>query len=101
MSFIQKPEEILLEWRKDGWADRWYKEYGIEPMQRARKEGPSDEELEQYLQKQIEGIKYEDPKIAKIRNEEFWIEQVAAMRAFREECERICQLDDLKEKRTG
>lgn len=96
MSFIQKSEEMLIEWRKDGWAQRWYKEYGIEPISQARKESPSDEELEQYLQKQIEGIKYEHPKIAKVRNEEFWSQQIAAMRAFREECERICRLHDLK-----
>jgi hypothetical protein len=93
MSFIQKSEELLQKWCH-GWAERWYERNGIEHIRRFRDESPTDQELEQYLQRQIENMKYEDEKIAKIRNEEFWIGQAAAMRALREECKRIRHLHE-------
>lgn len=57
---------------------------------------PTDDELDKLLKQWLEGIKYEDERIAKARNKEFWLGQAAAFRAVRKELERICQLNDLK-----
>lgn len=98
MSFIEKSEEILLKWREDAWANRWYKEYGIGPIRRLRRGLPSDPEIERMLEKWLEETKREYKKADQARVEEFWFGQAAAFRALREETERVCQLDDLKRK---
>jgi hypothetical protein len=53
---------------------------------------PIDRELEQLLKKNIELIKFEDEKIAKVRNDAFWLYQIAGMRALREGSKRIYDL---------
>ena len=97
-AFIAKSEEILLKWQKSRWADKWYDEYGIEPIEKVKSEIPDDEALGGLLRDHIQAIKYEDEKIAEVRNEEFWIIQIAAMRALREEAIRISNLHELKMK---
>lgn len=87
---VAKSEEILLKWWQDKRIEAWYKQNGIEPIKRLGQEMPNDQELEELLNAKIEGIKYEDEKTAKVRNEDFWLYQMAAMRALREEATRFC-----------
>lgn len=90
-----KSEEILLKWRQNGWADRWYESYGIEPVKKVMQEIPNDRDLESLLHQMLERAKNEDEKIAKRYNEEWWTYQLAAMRAWREEAKRIYGLHQI------
>lgn len=91
-SLIAKSEEILLRWRQNKGVERWYRENGIEPFKRILREMPSDQALEELLNEKIEDIKYEDEQLQKVYNEQFWLYQIAAMKALREEAQRILAL---------
>jgi hypothetical protein len=92
VSFKAKSEEIMLKWREGKCFEAWYEQNGLEPFKRLVQEMPSDDQLQDLLMKKIEGIKFEDEKIAKVYNQEWWIYQIAGMRALREEAMRICNL---------
>lgn len=89
---VAKSEEIVLKWRQSKWFEKWYEQNGIEPIKKLWQEMPNDQELEELLRAKIDGLRYEEEKIAKVRNEEYWLFQIAAMRALREEAKRICEL---------
>jgi len=96
---IAKSEEIRLRWGKDGWSmEKWYEQNGIDPIREMAKGYPNDQELEKMLKKEIEDMKNKDKKITKLYNEDFWLYQMAAMRALREDARKFCEQYELKTK---
>lgn len=82
----------MFKWREAKCFEAWYEQNGLEPFKRLVQELPNDQELKKLLKKKIEEIKFEDEKIAKFYDQEWWIYQIGAMRAVREEAMRICNI---------